>query len=1059
MGRMKPAGFFALRTPLLPLREFTEWSDAGRDTETAMPERRAKLRAHLGRLVDNPAVREAIFVATPDLDETIDDWRRDPESDRGRRAERALVRYVARMCSRATPFGLFAGCTIGALEGAGGPGVELQPLAAYGRTTRLDMEYVAALVAALERLPEVRSLLTFTPNDSIYRAAGKVRYVEALLVDRARQHRLVAVDDSEYLAVTLRRAAAGATVEQLATPLVDGDITLADAVGFVAELVDSQLLVSNLQPAITGGDPLGCLADALRALGDSSGGRAELLAEVAIRLARIDRGRDGSRVPYREIASLLDSLPAPVSLPRLFQVDMVKPVARAGLTPAVVDELERAARLLHALVPASSESPLDRFRQRFQERYEGREVALEEALDEELGIGFDVSQAPAAEASPLLRDISFPSPPSDFKIPWTATSSLLTRKVAGALRAGASEVEVTLDQAQKAASPNRPPLPASLAVSGSIAAASGSALAEGDFRLLVQAVVGPSGARMLGRFCHADPQLEQAVRAHLAAEEATDPEALFAEIVHLPEGRIGNITMRPVLRGYEIPYLGRSAAATERQLPLSDLLVSVQGGQVVLRSRRLGRRVIPRMSSAHNYAVRSVGTYRFLCSLQAQGVHGQLAWDWGTLAAAPYLPRVTSGRLVLSRQRWRLAGQQLAALQADTEDGRYDALRRLAAEVGLPRHFVVSDSDNELLTDLENPLSVETFVNLVARRDEAVLHELFPAPDELWVEGPEGRFVSEVIVPFDSPAADPGTGARASVSAPAEVEPRSRFMPGSEWLYLKLYTGTSTADAVLRDMVGPLVREERERGAIDRWFFIRYGDPDWHLRLRLHGDALALTGVLLRAGVAAAPLLQDGRLAHVAVDTFEPELSRYGGAAAMPFVEQFFEADSDAVLAIVELLSGDEGMDARWRLTLRGADVLLNDLGLELQQKRALARRLRDSYRGEFHADARFNGQVGDRYRKESRGLRDMLLAVDDAHSPLAPGFDLLRWRSGLVRPAASRLREMAAAGELGLGLDDLGASLVHMHANRLLRSAHRAQELVLYDFLDRLYMSFMERK
>ena len=35
--------------------------------------------------------------------------------------------------------------------------------------------------------------------------------------------------------------------------------------------------------------------------------------------------------------------------------------------------------------------------------------------------------------------------------------------------------------------------------------------------------------------------------------------------------------------------------------------------------------------------------------------------------------------------------------------------------------------------------------------------------------------------------------------------------------------------------------------------------------------------------------------------------------------------------------------------------------------------------------------------------------------------------------------------------LAELAPSYLHMHANRLLRSAQRAQELVLYDFLARL--------
>ena len=43
---------------------------------------------------------------------------------------------------------------------------------------------------------------------------------------------------------------------------------------------------------------------------------------------------------------------------------------------------------------------------------------------------------------------------------------------------------------------------------------------------------------------------------------------------------------------------------------------------------------------------------------------------------------------------------------------------------------------------------------------------------------------------------------------------------------------------------------------------------------------------------------------------------------------------------------------------------------------------------------------------------------------------------------------------QLTLPLPELAVSYLHMHANRLLRSAHRAQELVLYDFLARLYQS-----
>jgi len=40
----------------------------------------------------------------------------------------------------------------------------------------------------------------------------------------------------------------------------------------------------------------------------------------------------------------------------------------------------------------------------------------------------------------------------------------------------------------------------------------------------------------------------------------------------------------------------------------------------------------------------------------------------------------------------------------------------------------------------------------------------------------------------------------------------------------------------------------------------------------------------------------------------------------------------------------------------------------------------------------------------------------------------------------------------LTVSIEEMTASLAHMRANRLLRSAHRAQEAVIYDFLERIY-------
>lgn len=1009
--------------------------------------RAARHREELARIVARPEVREAIFVASPDLDAAIESWSRDPLSDRGMRAERALVRYVARMCTRPTPFGLFAGCSLGEIGGA--TQVQLGGVEQYRRSTRLDMEYVAALVAELERDPDVRRRLTYRPNSSLYTAAGRVRYVEAVLRDRVRHHRLVAVDSSDYLLETLGRASSGATVAELAAALVDGDITVEDATGFVDELIDAQLLVSDLEPAVTGADPVTALAARL----DGVSAASELLREATSRIAAVDAQPPGvAPASYVQVADLLRSFPARVDLPRLFQVDLTKPVVTAQLGPEVVRELETAARILHWLAPPSRIAALDAFRDRFAARYEDGEVPLEQALDEEVGIGYDVSAAPSAEASPLLRDLDLPAV-AEGSVPWSRTQTFLLRRLTQALRDGVDQVTITAQDAEGLASEDQLPLPHAFAVSASLAAPSAEAFRRGEFSVLVQGVAGPSGARMLGRFCHTDPELEGRVRAHLDREASLTPEAILAEVVHLPEGRIGNIVHRPVLREYEIPYLGRSGVAPDRQIPVSDLLVSVRGDRVVLRSRRLGREVVPRLTTAHNFQARSIGMYRFLCALQHQGVSGQLSFDWGMLAACAFLPRVVCGRIVLSRARWRLSQGDIGTLGSKDPHARFVAMQGLRQRLRLPRAVVLSDADNELAVDLDNPLMVETLVHLLRQRSDAVLTELHPSPDCLWIEGPDGRFAGEVIVPFTTapprlPVAPDVQASRAAVSAP------TMHLPGGDWLYLKLYCGTSTADAILRDVVGPLVRDAIAQRRADRWFFIRYGDPDWHIRLRLHGTPPALAALLIDIGDQLEPLLADAGIARLVVDTYRPEDQRYGGPAAMPIVEEIFEADSEAVLGIVSLLSGDDGMDARWRLCLRGADMLLDDLGLAPDERRRVMRTLRDGYRTEFRAGASTRGQVGDRFRRERAGLVELVRRSDDGGSDLAPGLDLLATRSRRIRPLAAQLRQLERDGGLQLPVSTIARSLVHMHLNRLLRSAHRAQELVIYDFLDRVYTS-----
>ncbi|HKE16085.1 MAG TPA: lantibiotic dehydratase [Kofleriaceae bacterium] len=1061
-----------VRTPLLPVDVLLDWP-IGADID--------EQRRYLADLVARPDVSEAIFVASPGLHGAIDRWRAAPDSEAGQRAEHALVKYAARMSWRTTPFGLFSGVSAGRLGSA--TAFDLAPRAEYRRQTRLDNDYLFLLAGELARAPEVRAGLRWRPSTSIYRLGGRLRYAQARLVGKERSYHLVSVEPTPYLDATLARAASGARPDALAGALVadDPDVTPDDAAAYVAELMDEQILVPELGIHVTGPEPIDGMLDQLSAVEPAAesaiaagsvalagsaapaepavataAGAGAALARARDAIAALDAagvGNDPAR--YRDIARDLEALPAAVDPALLFQVDLVKPAA-ATLGARVASEVARTIAALSALWPRPDRSSLDEWRRAFDERWEGREVPLAEALDEESGLGFESATGPGAEGAPLLAGIAFP-PPAQAGGPrgsWTAAEAHLLRRLSAALQGGADEIELGDDDLAAMTTQRAPVLPDAFSAMIRVGASP-----DGQPVILFEGSQGPSGARLLGRFCHASREVRDMVDAHHRAEEALRPGAVFAEVVHLNEGRIGNILCRPVLRGHEIVFLGVSGAPADGQIAIDDLMVSVRGTRIVLRSRRLGREVIPRLSTAHNYRLRSLAVYRFLCSLAAQGCD-HAGFTWGSLDGASFLPRVRLGRVVLARATWNLGEGDIepvtgavraAGAPAATRARVLAAVADLRAARRLPRFAALVAGDNELPVDLDNPLLAAAFADELAGQKGARVCEMFPAPDRLIARADDGRYTSEVILTFTRAAA----GSPPEPPAARAPAIRRSFPPGSEWLYAKIYCGASTADRVLREAVGPVARRALAAGDASHWFFIRYADPGNHVRVRFAGRPARLMGEILPAlDQALAPLVDSAAVQRVQLDTYARETERYGGDAGIQLVERLFWIDSEAVLDIVDLLDGDAGGDARWRLALRGIDGLLEALGLDPAARAALALRARDSLGAEHGATPQLWSALGERFTRERADL-EVVFARDparDSGHPLEPGFAILAERDRRLAEVARELGELDRAGALSPGPGEMAWSLAHMHANRLLHASQRAQEMVLYDFLRRLH-------
>ncbi|HEY2291107.1 MAG TPA: thiopeptide-type bacteriocin biosynthesis protein, partial [Thermoanaerobaculia bacterium] len=384
----------------------------------------------------------------------------------------------------------------------------------------------------------------------------------------------------------------------------------------------------------------------------------------------------------------------------------------------------------------------------------------------------------------------------------------------------------------------------------------------------------------------------------------------------------------------------------------------------------------------------------------------------------------------------------LAAMKLRKPDDCGEIVERWRRERGVPRLVVLRSFDRRLPIDLDNPLLVAALAHHVRRLDGAWLEELYPGPEDLCVEAPEGRYSHEILLPYlKSPAASPRAGMDRETPADAGERPAAEiFPPGADWLYLKLYGSGALLERLLTRSLGPWVRALRQEQRISRWFFVRYADPGTHLRLRLQCRPGELAPVLAELRGLAEEGMAEASLDRVEIDTYERESERYGGRAAIALAERVFEADSEAVLDLLEAHDGR----VPWWLCLAGADALLADFGLDLGERWRLARSLRDAYRREFAHDRDFPHRAGARFRRVRAEL-SALMGEGGTPEPLAA-------RSRALAPAAAELRALAAGGQLSRPLPEIVASFVHMHLDRMLRGELRAQEAVLYDWLFRLY-------
>jgi len=1027
----EPLDFVTVRAPLLPVECYLALADEKRQSE----------------LLSDPRVLTALAVGSTSLLGAIDRFHQSGLTQRDADRMRAkLRRYQIRMATRPTPYGLFAGVALASW----GENTDLAIRATLARTrTRPDMAWLMSLVLSAEADPAIRRHLSFVANPLAVVEAGRL-----FLSERAPSRR-----DSPSIPVSVR--ATGVVKRALAlarSPICYADLvarlceatpsaTVEKVEKLLYELWEQTVLLTDLRPPLTSGSPARYVAGRLASIPEAADARAKLNTLVSALSTwdglKIEERAEGFKSLLAEAGIPLDgSQQIPI------QADMAMSL-EGRIGNIIAREAAQTAELLLRLSPfPRGLATLAGYRQLFVNRYGyDREVPIKELLDAQRGLGppsfhshvsVGPDQAKAAQRAQTLITLACTA------LRRRERAVLLDEQLIGRLETWR---------------PSSDTAPLSLDINVLIGARSAAAIDGGDFTMVLGPNLGAlSAGRNLGRFAELlAPDGTEALERAAAAEQAQAPDQLWAEAVYLPANfRLANVVVRPPVRTYELALGVTPGVPFSRVIPLDELVVGIEQGRFYVRWPAAGKRV--KFSAGHMLnTYNAPAAIRFLSELSNDGKAVLSSFDWGPAESFPFLPRVQAGRIALRPAQWRIQKGEFAMESAAAFRSSLDRWR---AEWDVPRLISLTVGDNRLILDLDQDVEageLKAEIQKLGDFQSITVQEVLPTLDEAWLQGEGGHYYSELVVslilrPGVQRAADANVSKATPVSdspkamtaesgaeLAEEAGPASRLRPpGSEWLFVKLYCPRNLENDVVPESMLTFAENVVAAGLADSWFFIRYSDPDSHIRLRFHGSPQRLTGQLFTTMCAwAGGLMSEGLCLKFAFDTYEPEIERFGGAAGMAAAEGLFAADSRGCARLLHELKRKVWPHDEITLLALSIDDLLGAIGLEA------AERLR-WYRGQTNARG---ADIGAEFRQRKNVLRSVLGQPQQFLAGFAGGSaiaSILAQRQETLVPVAERLRELAEQRILTQPLDALCASFVHLHLNRMSSPGSPSEQRIL---------------
>lgn len=403
----------------------------------------------------------------------------------------------------------------------------------------------------------------------------------------------------------------------------------------------------------------------------------------------------------------------------------------------------------------------------------------------------------------------------------------------------------------------------------------------------------------LGRFGYLfEHKSEQLEEVYGAQTNNYNSEYLIPEISAISKRKgANNLGTSIVTRDMNI-LVNTSGNNNTESLEIDDIVLGMYNGRMYVKSISKNKFLRPKQSNM------LVGTRVFseeYNKLMKMGTDGELTlvplMDH-LFEELNYLPRIRYNNIILSKRKWKFTENMIPVRKKYNSTEFKNSLIDILNIDNNTEVIGIKYKSNNLYYSLENEYHIEQMHNVLKKEKEITIIEAEPS---LIVNNDDGSF-NEQFVFFAknkiSKKIDPPFSLIDKLSSR-----KIKYYPWNNWLFFSLYFREERQDEFLTNHLKPFIESIKEDNYDFKWFYIRYKDPSSHIRLRFYTpDKIIKLHLYERLCDFFNSVHRGIPIERITSDSYSPEYMRYGGEDIMPYIEDYFEKESNCCLEIIDAI-------------------------------------------------------------------------------------------------------------------------------------------------------------